>query len=302
MPWRPHADRPCAPRPGCACFSAAVAVPREAWSKPQMDGGTDARRITIHAPEDFAGMRAAGRLAAETLDMITPHVRPGVVHRHARHAVPRVHRRARRGAGAAELSRLSEVDLHLDQPRRLPRHSGRAEAGERRHPEHRRHGDPERLARRFLAHVCRRHRLDAGAQPDGRDLRGDDARRARGEAGRDAGRHRPCDPELCGGPALQRGARLLRPRHRAALPRAAERAAFRPPRRRPGAAARHVLHHRADGERRPAGGEGAGRRLDRGDARPQPVGAVRAHDRRDRDGLRDLHAVAGRVQQAALRP
>ena len=43
-----------------------------------MDGGSDARRITIHAPEDFAGMRAAGRLAAETLDMITPHVVPGV--------------------------------------------------------------------------------------------------------------------------------------------------------------------------------------------------------------------------------
>jgi methionyl aminopeptidase len=43
-----------------------------------MDGGADARRITIHAPEDFAGMRAAGRLAALTLDMIAAHVRPGV--------------------------------------------------------------------------------------------------------------------------------------------------------------------------------------------------------------------------------
>jgi methionyl aminopeptidase len=43
-----------------------------------MDGGADARRITIHPPEDFAGMRAAGRLAAETLDMITAHVVPGV--------------------------------------------------------------------------------------------------------------------------------------------------------------------------------------------------------------------------------
>jgi len=43
-----------------------------------MDGGLDARRITIHRPEDFAGMRAAGRLAAETLDMIGEHVRPGV--------------------------------------------------------------------------------------------------------------------------------------------------------------------------------------------------------------------------------
>ena len=43
-----------------------------------MDGGADARRITIHTPGDFAGMRAAGRLAAETLDMIVPHVSPGV--------------------------------------------------------------------------------------------------------------------------------------------------------------------------------------------------------------------------------
>src|SRR5690348_5312578 len=43
-----------------------------------MDGGVDARRITIHAREDFAGMRAAGRLAAEALDMITEHVHPGV--------------------------------------------------------------------------------------------------------------------------------------------------------------------------------------------------------------------------------
>jgi methionyl aminopeptidase len=34
--------------------------------------------ITIHAPGDFGPMRAAGRLAAETLDMIHPHVRPGV--------------------------------------------------------------------------------------------------------------------------------------------------------------------------------------------------------------------------------
>lgn len=35
-------------------------------------------RIPIHKPEDFEGMRRAGRLAAETLDFITPHVTPGV--------------------------------------------------------------------------------------------------------------------------------------------------------------------------------------------------------------------------------
>ncbi len=38
----------------------------------------EARRIVLHDPEDFEGMRRAGRLAAATLDMIAPHVRPGV--------------------------------------------------------------------------------------------------------------------------------------------------------------------------------------------------------------------------------
>ena len=43
-----------------------------------MDGQTDTRRIPIHGPADFPPMRAAGRLAAETLDMIAEHVAPGV--------------------------------------------------------------------------------------------------------------------------------------------------------------------------------------------------------------------------------
>lgn len=35
-------------------------------------------RPRIHGPEAFAGMRKAGRMAAELLDFITPHVQPGV--------------------------------------------------------------------------------------------------------------------------------------------------------------------------------------------------------------------------------
>lgn len=34
--------------------------------------------IKLYDPEDFSGMRKAGRLAAETLDMITDHVQPGI--------------------------------------------------------------------------------------------------------------------------------------------------------------------------------------------------------------------------------
>ncbi|MDB5381848.1 MAG: map [Rhodospirillales bacterium] len=38
----------------------------------------DGRRIPLHTAEDFAALHKAGRLAAETLDMIGQHVRPGV--------------------------------------------------------------------------------------------------------------------------------------------------------------------------------------------------------------------------------
>jgi methionyl aminopeptidase len=34
--------------------------------------------IKLHGPEDFAGMRRAGRLAAEALDLLTEYVRPGI--------------------------------------------------------------------------------------------------------------------------------------------------------------------------------------------------------------------------------
>ncbi|MGD9536994.1 MAG: type I methionyl aminopeptidase [Alphaproteobacteria bacterium] len=36
------------------------------------------RSVKVHPPEAFAAMRVAGRLAAETLDFITPHVEPGI--------------------------------------------------------------------------------------------------------------------------------------------------------------------------------------------------------------------------------
>ena len=41
-------------------------------------GDPEERRIKIHDAADFEGMRRAGRLAAEVLDFITPHVKPGV--------------------------------------------------------------------------------------------------------------------------------------------------------------------------------------------------------------------------------
>src|SRR5690606_17450926 len=77
----------CAQRlPGPAPCNAALR--RASWAhqsntpvrttRPMEQQGAESRRITLHAPEDFEGMRRAGRLAAETLDMIVPYVRPGV--------------------------------------------------------------------------------------------------------------------------------------------------------------------------------------------------------------------------------
>ncbi len=47
-------------------------------SEPEAASGSAPRRVVLHGPEDFEGMRKAGRLAAETLDFITPYVQPGV--------------------------------------------------------------------------------------------------------------------------------------------------------------------------------------------------------------------------------
>ena len=48
----------------------------------QRVGEMRAGGIKIHGREGFEGMRAAGRLAAETLDFIAPHVKPGVTTEH----------------------------------------------------------------------------------------------------------------------------------------------------------------------------------------------------------------------------
>lgn len=42
------------------------------------EADTDGKRVKLHAAPHFEAMRRAGRLAAEALDMIGPHVRAGV--------------------------------------------------------------------------------------------------------------------------------------------------------------------------------------------------------------------------------
>jgi hypothetical protein len=79
--------------------------------------------IKLHDQAAFAGMRAAGRLTAEILDALVPHVSPGVTTQEIDDLVLAHMVRAGRAACDARVSRVHEVELHLDQPRRLPRHS-----------------------------------------------------------------------------------------------------------------------------------------------------------------------------------
>ncbi|HET9159860.1 MAG TPA: type I methionyl aminopeptidase [Caulobacteraceae bacterium] len=49
-----------------------------AFTDDVLEAETRTGQIKIHGPDDFEGMRRAGRLAAECLDMLTPHVQSGV--------------------------------------------------------------------------------------------------------------------------------------------------------------------------------------------------------------------------------
>ena len=148
------------------------------------------------APRLSQGCARRARSPREALDLLVERVQARRVDRRARQVRLRFRARPRRLSRAAQLSRLPQVDLHLDQSRRLPRHSRRQAAARRRHPQHRRDADRRRLARRREPHVCRRRAAAARAAADRRDLRVPAARHRRGQAGRDDRRHRLRHPEL----------------------------------------------------------------------------------------------------------
>ena len=123
-------------------------------------------------PEDIAKMRVAGRLASELLDFLdaaraSPASPRGEIddlaHDHmvnVQHTIPATLNYAPPGH-----SPVSRVAVHVDQPRRVPRHPRRQEAEGRRHRQRRRHGDQGRLPRRHEPHVLRRQAVDPGEAP-----------------------------------------------------------------------------------------------------------------------------------------
>ena len=120
-------------------------------------------------------MRVAGRLAAEVLQVVAPHVKPGVstaeldriCHDHivnVQQAIPA--NVGYKGFPATVCTSVNNVICHG-----IP--SRRQDPEGRRHRQYRRHRDQGRLARRHQPHVHRRQALGEGAAAGGRDPRGD---------------------------------------------------------------------------------------------------------------------------------
>ncbi len=178
--------------------------------------------ITLKTPEEIEKMRVAGRLAGEVLDYITPLRQAGRHHRRTGPALPRLHGRCaglRSGPAqlrAARLHALPQVDLHLGQPSGLPRRPERQAAEEGRHRQSRHHDHQGRLPRRHQPHV----RGGGEASILAKRLceityeclwLGIAQVRPGAHLGDIGARH----PAACRKERLLRGARVLRPRHRA---------------------------------------------------------------------------------------
>ena len=235
-------------------------------------------------------MRRAGRLAAETLDFITPHVQPGVTTGELDRAVPRLHRRAwrhspplnYRGFPKSICTSINHVVCHgIPGDKRLQ--DGDIVNIDVTVIVDGWHGDTSRMFGVGKVGVKAQKLIDVTYDAM---MRGIEV----GEARRHPGRYRPRHPVLCRvhrfsvvrdfcghgiGKVFHDSPSILH---------------FGRPGDRAGAARGHVLHRRADDQCRPLRGEGAGRRLDRRHPRPLAVRPVRAHGRRDRRRLRDLHA------------
>ena len=233
-------------------------------------------------------MRVAGRLASELLDYLTPHVAPGVT------------------TGA--INDLAH-DYMVNQQGTIPATLNYAPPGHTPYPaslctsvnhvvchgipgdkklkdgdivnidvtviKDGYHGDTSRM-------FYRRQAVHPGEAPGRDHLRGDVARHPRRAPGRAPGRHRATIQKIRRRPRLLGRARILRPRHRHAVPRGPAGAALRPRRHRTQAAAGNDLHRRADDQRRQAGHPLPGRRLDDRHRRSFAVRAMGTHGPRHR--------------------
>ena len=128
---RPASSRsPRAARPG----------DRHRHSVPPLKGRAASPNGGIKSAKEIEAMRVAGRMAGETLVLVGEKLRAGMT---TEDINTLVHEDTLKGgaARAAQLPRLPEERLHVDQRGRVPRHPRRPGAQGRRHHQRRRHHD-----------------------------------------------------------------------------------------------------------------------------------------------------------------
>ena len=187
-------------------------------TEPMDDWSYDASRIKIHDAVAFDAMRKAGRLAAETLDYVTPHVEPGITtgeldklcHDYivSHEAIPAP--LGYRGFPRSICTSINHVVCHgIPGDRKLL--DGDIINIDVTTIVDGWHGDTSRMF--YVGKVGIKAQRLVDITYDAM-MRGIEV----GEARRPSGRYRPGDPDLCRGRALLGGAGFLRPWHRPGVP------------------------------------------------------------------------------------
>ena len=140
---------PVKPR-NCSGNSDLRASPGPAAARMGDNGGMT---VAPKTPDEIERMRAAGRLAAEVLQVVAPHVKPGSPPRSSTASATSTSSTCGAPSPPTWATAASQGRLHLGQQRHLPRHPEPGQGAEgRRHRQHRRdrdrdgwHGDTSRM-------------------------------------------------------------------------------------------------------------------------------------------------------------
>ena len=239
---------------------------------------TQIMHITIKSPEEQLKMREAGRLAAEVLDMIGPHVVPGVTteeldrlcYEHIVNVQGTIPANLNyRGFPKTICSSVNHVVCHgIPNDRKLK--SGDIINIDVTVIKDGFHGDTSRMYYVGKPPVAAQRLTEVCFEAMWRGIRTVKPGTRLGDIGH-------AIQEYVGIPEFLGGSRVLRPRHRTHLPRGSADPALWRARDRPGAAAGNDLYSGTHGQRRQTSCAPAAGRLDRGDQGPLAVGPVGAH-------------------------
>jgi methionine aminopeptidase len=215
------------------------------------DIGDNPPMINLKTPADLEKMREAGRLAAEVLQVVAPFVKPGVTteeldricHDHivnVQGAIPA--NVGYRGFPKTVCTSVNNVICHGIPSAAKVLRDGDIVNIDVTVIKDGWHGDTSRMYFVGTPSVMARRLVEVTREAMFRGIRAVRPGATLGDIGH-------AIQSYAESRALQRGPRVLRPRHRQGLPRRPAGAALRPPGRGHGAARGHDLHHRADDQR-----------------------------------------------------